>query len=463
MGNIKKKAVPLSVFYLRYLVYMLTGIVAVIASALAVFILFEANGIIYPANYAQEQAKEAKEKIDSTGKFSNKLVPPLCKYALFDQYGNVKEANINGRALTDAWEAVNGKKALYSLIGNQYYYTTARCSEGYCVIAYRLIPQYKLPLLRKYLIPPQNLILICSLCLILFIIVITSVCFGRKLNKKLSPLIHIAEKIQNQELGFTITKGSIKEINTVLDSIDNMRAALKESLESQWNMEHARKEQIMALAHDLKTPLTLVRGNAELLYDTKLTKEQEELACYITKSSIQMQDYVGQLINITKNGYKTDMQKTSISLFVNEVIKQAESLCAIKNIYFQKQESYSASYFMADKELLMRAFINIFANAMENTPKGGTIYLDISSQDNYIVFKTTDTGKGFSEEALKHATEQFYMEDKSRSSKQHSGIGLYMADLIIKQHKGKLLPTNSDRTKGAEVIVKIPVLIQSIY
>ncbi len=214
-------------------------------------------------------------------------------------------------------------------------------------------------------------------------------------------------------------------------------------------MEHARKEQIMALAHDLKTPLTLVRGNAELLYDTKLTKEQEELACYITKSSIQMQDYVGQLINITKNGYKTDMQKTS--------------LCAIKNIYFQKQESYSASYFMADKELLMRAFINIFANAMENTPKGGTIYLDISSQDNYIVFKTTDTGKGFSEEALKHATEQFYMEDKSRSSKQHSGIGLYMADLIIKQHKGKLLPTNSDRTKGAEVIVKIPVLIQSIY
>lgn len=458
MGNIKKRAVPLSVFYLRYLVYMLAGIVTVIASAFAVFVLFEINGIIYPANYAQEQAKEAKEKISHAKKFSNKLIPPLCKYVLFDQYGNVKEGNINGKVLTDAWEAVNGRKELYSLLGNQYYYTTAICSEGYCVMAYKLIPQYRIPLLRKYLMPPQNLILICSLFLILFIIIITSFCFGRNLNKKLSPLIFIAEKIQNKELGFTITQGNIKEINTVLNSINNMRAALKESLEIQWKMEHARKEQIMALAHDLKTPLTLVRGNAELLYDTNLTKEQEELAGYITKSSIQMQDYVGQLINITKNGYKPDMQKTSISLFANEIIKQARNICAVKNIYFQEQKNYSNNYFIADKELLKRVFINIFANAAENTPENGTIYLDINSQDNYIIFKITDTGKGFSEEALRHATEQFYMDDKSRNSKQHSGIGLYMADLIVKQHKGELLLGNSHRTKGAEVIVKIPVV-----
>lgn len=458
MGNIKKKAVPLSIFYLKYLVYMLAGIITVIISAFFIFVLLEVNGIIYPANYAQEQAKEAKEKISHAEKFSNKLIPPLCKYALFDQYGNLKEGNINGKALTDAWAAVNGRKELYSLLGNQYYYTTAICSEGYCVMSYKIIPQYKIPLLRKYLMPPQNLILISSLFLILFIIIITSFCFGRNLNKKLSPLIIIAEKIQNKELGFTITPGNIKEINTVLNSIDNMRAALKESLEIQWKMEHARKEQIMALAHDLKTPLTLVRGNAELLYDTKLTKEQEELAGYITKSSIQMQDYVGQLINITKNGYKPDMHKTGISLFADGIIKQAESLCAVKNIYLKEQKSYNDSYFMADKELLKRVFINIFANAWENTPEGGTIYLDISCQDNYIIFKITDTGKGFSEEALRHATEQFYMDDKSRNSKQHSGIGLYMADLIIKQHNGELLLKNSSITKGAEVTVKIPVL-----
>ena len=73
-----------------------------------------------------------------------------------------------------------------------------------------------------------------------------------------------------------------------------------------------------------------------------------------------------------------------------------------------------------------------------------------------MIFKTIDTGRGFSEEALKNAKKQFYMDDKSRNSKKHSGIGLYMADLVIKQHNGELVLGNSGRTGGAEVVVKIP-------
>lgn len=461
MGNINKKAVPLSIFYTKYLFFTLAGIIAVIAGIIIIFEIMLINGLVYPASYAQEQAKAAEERIVPAETFSNELIPSLCKYVLFDKYGNAKEGNLPGKSLPDAWEAVNnslnGKYGSHvSLLGNQYYYTVVKCREGYCVMAYNLIPQYKHPLMRKYLPAPQNMLLACAVCFILLVVVLVSVCFGRALKKKLTPLISAAGKIQSQELGFTIMPSDIKEIGDVLNAIDNMRVALKESLESQWKSEQAQKEQILALAHDLKTPLTLVRGNAELLYDTGLTGEQEELAGYICKSSLQMQDYVQKLLYITRHGYKLELKELSARNFLESIAEQAERLCAARNTSFQMDFNCNAQYFMADKEELLRAFLNIFSNAAEYTPEGGTIYFEACTEDHYMIFKTIDTGRGFSEEALKNAKKQFYMDDKSRNSKKHSGIGLYMADLVIKQHNGELVLGNSGRTGGAEVVVKIP-------
>ena len=59
-------------------------------------------------------------------------------------------------------------------------------------------------------------------------------------------------------------------------------------------------------------------------------------------------------------------------------------------------------------------------------------------------------------EALQHATEQFYMDDRSRSPKSHFGIGLFMADLVMRQHEGQLILDNSKETSGAKVVMKIP-------
>ncbi|MDE6616164.1 MAG: hypothetical protein K2K35_06320, partial [Lachnospiraceae bacterium] len=87
MGNIKKKAVPLSIFYLKYLFFTLAGILAVVTGIFIIFEVMVANNLVYPANYAQEQAKAAKEEIALVETFSRELIPSLCKYVLFDKYG----------------------------------------------------------------------------------------------------------------------------------------------------------------------------------------------------------------------------------------------------------------------------------------------------------------------------------------------------------------------------------------
>lgn len=95
--------------------------------------------------------------------------------------------------------------------------------------------------------------------------------------------------------------------------MDKMRKELKLSLENQWKAEQSRKEQISALAHDLKTPLTIIRGNAEILFDTSPTEEQAESIHFIEESSLQMQSYIKMLIELAKDTDLYNLQYQTLS------------------------------------------------------------------------------------------------------------------------------------------------------
>ena len=86
----------------------------------------------------------------------------------------------------------------------------------------------------------------------------------------------------------------------------------------------------------------------------------------------------------------------------------------------------------------------------------GTVYIEVQKPDNFLQISIIDEGSGFTPEALHHAQEQFFMGNKSRTSNMHFGMGLYITSSIIKQHNGQLILKNSDKTNGAQVIIKIP-------
>ena len=494
MGSIKnKRTISLSLFYLKYFTYLVLGMLAGIFVAVVVFEILLANEIIYPANYAEKLAQAAGKEIADAEAVSEDLIPELCQYVLFDADGEVKAGNIEKDGIENAWRAVQENVPGI----NGYYYTVIERDTEYCVLQYKIIAQYKSPVLRRYLLAPEKLLPVIILCVTISNVIITAVCFGRVLKKKLSPLLLATEKIQNQELEFNVITSDIKEIDAVLKAVDDMRAALKKSLESQWQLEQTKREQTLLLAHDLKTPLTLARGNAELLCDTELTEEQKEYVDYIVSSTLQMQGYVQTLIEITRDGYKLRLQNTDVSSFVQEIVEQAKGLCASKSIILETYViEYSEQSFSIDHDLLMRAIMNVFSNAVEHTPTDGTIILvlvrkrvggynlqsghpvfmrsvngqfrvpthlrtntiifEVSEENGCIVFSVSDTGSGFSVEALQHATEQFYMDDRSRGSKAHFGIGLFMAVLVMRQHEGQLILDNSKETGGAKVVMKIP-------
>ena len=455
MGRIKgKKTISLSLFYLRFFAYIFIAVLVLALFLLFAFNLLVSEELVYPANEPQKQAVAAQEIIQEADRITPDLIPELCEYVVFDFEGNATQGTINRQAVQRAWNALQDNKVN---VGNEYYTVIQRDTE-YCVLQYQISPQYKSSVLRKYLAPPQTLIFMIAIFGTLIIIMSVAIWFGRALRKRLTPLAVAVNKIEQQELDFGISQSGIKEIDAILSSMDNMRIALKSSLEQQWQLEQTKTQQMSALAHDLKTPLTIVRGNAELLLESEISEQQRKYASYIETSSLQMQNYVQTLIEVTRSwqGYQFHKQEISCDLLFKEIEQQVQGLCSVNHVSLLWKCHYDLKQLFIDHDLFIRAIVNVVSNAIEHTPSGGTIHFSAYEDRSSLFFVIEDTGKGFSKEALKHGTEQFYMGEKSRTSNMHFGMGLYITSNIIKQHNGQLVLKNSDQTGGAQVIIKIP-------
>ena len=225
-----------------------------------------------------------------------------------------------------------------------------------------------------------------------------------------------------------------------------------------WEAEHMQKEQIAALAHDLKTPLTVIQGNADLISETELDEEQRLYAEYISSSAEQMQLYIRTLIDISRaaSGYQLHMEDIDVLSYVEQLRGQIDALCQTKKIGLQMELEHLPDVLSADKLLLERAIMNVINNAMDYSPQDSSIHISIIGGKQHLKITVTDAGPGFSQEDLLHAKEQFYMADHSRSSNMHFGMGLFITKSIVQQHGGQLDLSNSEKTGGAQVTISIP-------
>lgn len=454
MGNIKKNNTPLSRFFLKYFMYLSIGVLAIILSGLLLFNFLVAQDMIYPANYAEKQANNAYDQIANAKTVDSGMIPDLCKYVLFDLNGMILSGNMEAKTVEKAWSVVQGNS---SGDGRNYFKVIPRDSE-YCVLKYNFQPQFKSVFLREHIPSPQLLLLLMIGFGFIIYTALIAIRFGKVLTQKLSPLVVATKKIENQELDFTISYVGIKEIDVVLGAMDQMRAALNDSLKKQWVLEQTRKEQLSALTHDLKTPLTVIRGNVDLINETELTEEQEENLVYIQSSILQMQDYIQALLDILRNedSDSVAIEETDLNAYISELKVEAEGLAVSKDIKLIWKIGEVPTKININQMLFTRAIMNIFSNAVDFTPQKGRIECSIAKKNDMLEFKISDTGRGLTARDINKASEQFYMGDPSRTSHLHHGMGIYIADTIVKKHNGRLILGNSADLGGAEVTIMIP-------
>lgn len=449
MGRIRKSN-TLSGIFMQYVLIMIVSFLALVVCTFVIFNILINTGYIYPANYAEKKINEAYSTIQKADEVTKDMIPALSHYVVFSANGDVLSGDMTEDSIKTAWNVVNGRNSS----GKYFYKVVTRLNE-YVVLQYSLAPQYHSAFLREHVVRPQNIMICVDILGAIAIIILPSISFGRKIKRKMQPLLKAIEKTKDQDLEYEVSYSGIKELDDCIVSIDDMRSALKTSLEQQWKMEQDKNRQMSALAHDIKTPLTVVRGNSELLAETELTKQQRINVRYITDSALQIQDYVQKLIDVTKSmdDGQNIMEEVATEKIVSDIRKQAAGLAEVYGIKIDWKEEWHNKTVNVVKDQIVRAVLNIIQNAVEHTKKGGTISVSIKDADGRLTFTVEDTGDGFTREALLHGTEQFFMGDASRSGEAHYGIGLFFAKSVAKRHGGDIILINSQDTGGAQVSI----------
>lgn len=452
MGKIRRSNTLRGVF---------TGYVLILLGALCTFgigiiVLFNIlvnTGMIYPANYAERKINETFDLLQNAEQVTKDMIPPLCHYAIFSLDGKVRGTDLSEPSVETARQVANHEQAT----GNYFYKVISR-SDEYVVLQYSLTPQFRSVFLREHFINPQNLLTIMAILGTMTIIILSSVRFGKKIKGNLAPVMEAVEKIKEQDLEYQVTYSGIKEFDDCLSSIDDMRIALKTSLEQLWKTEQDKNRQMSALSHDIKTPLTVVRGNAELLSEMELTKEQKNIIAYIINSTVRIQNYVQKLIDITKSveGDLNPREEVSTKDLLCDIRKQAEELAEVYHHKINWKELWHSQTVNVSYDQVLRAVINIIQNAAEHTKKGGTITVCVEEENGNLSFTVEDNGNGFTKEALLHGTEQFFMDDMGRNGEAHYGIGLFFAKTAAEKHGGEIMLANSEETGGAKVMICFP-------
>lgn len=230
----------------------------------------------------------------------------------------------------------------------------------------------------------------------------------------------------------------------------------------QAKLDDMRKEFVSNVSHELKTPLTSVKTYAEtLMEEDELDEESKRkfLGVILTESN-RMARLVSDLLQLTKFDYKK-IAWEKIDFDITELTKQ---ICEKHKIQAEKKnqilECYETSnvpMVFGDRDGIEQVITNILINSIKYTQEGGNIKVYIGSVHEDAYIKIIDNGIGIPSEDLPHVFERFYRVDKARSREMGgTGLGLPIAKEIIESNNGSI-DIKSEKGKGTEVIIKIPL------
>jgi len=192
-------------------------------------------------------------------------------------------------------------------------------------------------------------------------------------------------------------------------------------------------------AHELKTPLTIIQGEAELLLRKERSKQEYQQALKIVmEESQRVLKTVDDLLLLTKLGYQPqvfEFEQFDFIEFFSEIVEQNRLLAANKGIGIRTNLQSPPLLIKGDRLHLRRLFFNIISNAIKFTPEGGCVDIHIEHGHGKIISFISDTGPGIAPENLGRIFEEFYRADKNTPG---SGLGLHIAHTIARLHQGKI-------------------------
>lgn len=300
-------------------------------------------------------------------------------------------------------------------------------------------------------IPQVKVFLTQVMIAVLLVLVLTSLLLNlwiyRSIIRPVNKLKLATHNIKMGNLDFKMPKVSRDEIGDVCRDFEEMRVILKKSSDDKLNSDREEKELIRNISHDLKTPLTAIKGYVEGILDgvADTPEKQKKYLITIANKVSDMDKLIDELTIYSK----LDANRIPYSFSKINVKQYFDDCCEEIGMDLEAQ-GIDLSYrchagedltIVADAEQLKRVVNNIVNNSVKYMQQGrkGHICIDLYDEGNYAHIVITDNGKGIGMNELPHIFERFYRTDSSRNSRQGgSGIGLAIVKKIIQDHKGKI-------------------------
>lgn len=274
-----------------------------------------------------------------------------------------------------------------------------------------------------------------------------------------APILQLQEgmkRIQDNDLDFSIGYSSDDELGQLCRSMEKMRKELCHNNKTLWETLQQRKLLNTSVAHDLRTPITVLRGYLDFLEKNipqdKLTEEMlMDTISSMQGAILRLERYaecVRDVEKIESIEIKREQQDT-VSL-----LKEMESnICQLED---DKKVVFLTDIFLPsiniDKSVVFRVLENLLQNAMRYRKE--KVIVEVYQKDSLFLISVKDDGKGFSEEDLRQATNMFYGKEKGS---EHFGIGLGVCRLLCEKHGG-FLQIGNNEFSGAYVIAAFDIL-----
>ena len=297
-------------------------------------------------------------------------------------------------------------------------------------------------------------IVIIVVLILLFTIAALIVWIYRAVMGPVAKIQKAAENIKNGNLDFEMPKADNDEFGQVYQNFEDMRIRLKESAEEKIQFDKENKELISNISHDLKTPVTTIKGYAEGIMDG-VADTPEKIDKYVRtiyNKANEMNTLINELTLYSKidtNRIPYNFNTIPVNAYFDDCAEELSMELESKNVefgYFNYVEGDVK--IIADAEQIKRVIHNIINNSLKYMDKAkGMINLRVKDVGDFVQVELEDNGKGIAAKDLTKIFERFYRTDASRnSSKGGSGIGLSIVKKIVEEHGGKIWATSREGT-----------------
>lgn len=342
---------------------------------------------------------------------------------------------------------------------------------------------YILSIVPKLMVVDEASIILLKLIpvvaiMILIISLVTAFIYSRVITKPVVKISNTSKKIAQMNLDVRCDIESNDEIGSLalslnelahnlsitLNNLEHANSKLQEDIKKERKNEISRRAFFVAVSHELKTPITIIKGQLEgMIYNIGMYKDRDTYLRHSLKVMESMEEMVREILDISRmesSGFKLNTVEINMSSLIQKSIQNYLILAENKNIHIISDIEKNL-YSFVDIKLMKKAISNIINNSIKHSKNGALVNIKLYKNNECGVFEVENSDTFIEESEIENIFNPFYRVDKSRSRQSGgSGLGLYIIKIIFDMHKVKYKIENT--SVGVKFTAIFPITLKNI-